>query len=393
MNKYLKSLIPPAFIYIFNRLPVHNFKNFWKKNKNSSLVKEELKKMIDFFITSESYKYVSNYWNYLNIQNMKQIFENDNNINNFSTSIALNYYTFIDVTENQVYKTITNVENEIFSSKIHFFKKHKNLNYVQSMKYNFLTFLLFLNLIKINYYEKLKLLGDEGYVSFGDPYIEIEGIKVTSDKINSLFDYDKINRFCNLNHQKIILEIGAGSGRTSQSIMTFNSNCKYVICDIPPALYISYERLKKVFKNKKIGLLYDYQNNNQKVKLMGGGGSSEQDLNTQINHYDISFIMPHQLSLLNNRFFDLTIAIDCLHEMDKKTINKYINNINKISKLFYFSVWRKTNVPFSGIFNRFSNNLNYYSNDYNLPKNFKKEFEEDLIFPSNFISSGYRINL
>jgi putative sugar O-methyltransferase len=393
MNKYLKSLIPPAFIYIFNRLPVHNFKNFWKKNKNSSLVKEELKKMIDFFITSESYKYVSNYWNYLNIQNMKQIFENDNNINNFSTSIALNYYTFIDVTENQVYKTITNVENEIFSSKIHFFKKHKNLNYVQSMKYNFLTFLLFLNLIKINYYEKLKLLGDEGYVSFGDPYIEIEGIKVTSDKINSLFDYDKINRFCNLNHQKIILEIGAGSGRTSQSIMTFNSNCKYVICDIPPALYISYERLKKVFKNKKIGLLYDYQNNNQKVKLMGGGGSSEQDLNTQINHYDISFIMPHQLSYLNNRFFDLTIAIDCLHEMDKKTINKYINNINKISKLFYFSVWRKTNVPFSGIFNRFSNNLNYYSNDYNLPKNFKKEFEEDLIFPSNFISSGYRINL
>jgi putative sugar O-methyltransferase len=392
MNKYLKSLIPPAFIYIFNRLPVHNFKNFWKKNKNSSLVKEELKKMIDFFITSESYKYVSNYWNYLNIQNMKQIFENDNNINNFSTSIALNYYTFIDVTENQVYKTITNVENEIFSSKIHFFKKHKNLNYVQSMKYNFLTFLLFLNLIKINYYEKLKLLGDEGYVSFGDPYIEIEGIKVTSDKINSLFDYDKINRFCNLNHQKIILEIGAGSGRTSQSIMTFNSNCKYVICDIPPALYISYERLKKVFKNKKIGLLYDYQNNNQKVKLMGGG-SGEQDLNTQINHYDISFIMPHQLSLLNNRFFDLTIAIDCLHEMDKKTINKYINNINKISKLFYFSVWKKTNVPFSGIFNRFSNNLNYYSNDYNLPKNFKKEFEEDLIFPSNFISSGYRINL
>jgi|688.fasta_scaffold388713_1 putative sugar O-methyltransferase len=392
MNKYLKSLIPPAFIYIFNRLPVHNFKNFWKKNKNSSLVKEELKKMIDFFITSESYKYVSNYWNYLNIQNMKQIFENDNNINNFSTSIALNYYTFIDVTENQVYKTITNVENEIFSSKIYFFKKQKNLNYVQSMKYNFLTFLLFLNLIKINYYEKLKLLGDEGYVSFGDPYIEIEGIKVTSDKINSLFDYDKINRFCNLNHQKIILEIGAGSGRTSQSIMTFNSNCKYVICDIPPALYISYERLKKVFKNKKIGLLYDYQNNNQKVKLMGGG-SSEQDLNTQINHYDISFIMPHQLSLLNNRFFDLTIAIDCLHEMDKKTINKYINNINKISKLFYFSVWKKTNVPFSGIFNRFSNNLNYYSNDYNLPKNFKKEFEEDLIFPSNFISSGYRINL
>ena len=195
-----------------------------------------------------------------------------------------------------------------------------------------------------------------------------------------------------MNNQKTILEIGAGSGRTSQCIMTFNSNCKYVICDIPPALFISYERLRKVFKNKKVGLLYNYQNNNQKNEFDGGGGSSEQDLNSQINYYDISFIMPHQLSLFNSRFFDLTIAIDCLHEMDKKTINKYINNINKISKAFYFSVWKKTNVPFSGLFNRFSNNLNYYSNDYNLPKNFKKEFEEDLIFPSNFISSGYRIN-
>lgn len=272
MNKYLKSLIPPAFIYIFNRLPIHNFKNFWKKNKNNFLVEEELKKMIDFFVTSKSYKYVSNYWHYLNIKNMKQIFESNNNINNFSTSVALNYYTFIDVTENQVYKTITNVENEIFSSKINFFKKQKNLNYTQSMKYNFLTFLLFLNLIKINYYEKLKSLDDEGYVGFGDPYIDIEGIKVTSDKINSLFDFDKINRFCNLNNQKTILEIGAGSGRTSQCIMTFNSNCKYVICDIPPALFISYERLRKVFKNKKVGLLYNYQNNNQRNEFDGGGG-------------------------------------------------------------------------------------------------------------------------
>ena len=271
MNKYLKSLIPPAFIYIFNRLPIHNFKNFWKKNKNNFLIEEELKKMIDFFVTSRSYKYVSNYWHYLNIKNMKQIFESNNNINNFSTSVALNYYTFIDPTEKQVHKTITNVENEIFSSKIHFFKKQKNLNYTQSMKYNFLTFLLFLNLIKINYYEKLKSLDDEGYVGFGDPYIDIEGIKVTSDKINSLFDFDKINRFCNLNNQKTILEIGAGSGRTSQCIMTFNSNCKYVICDIPPALFISYERLRKVFKNKKVGLLYNYQNNNQKNEFDGGG--------------------------------------------------------------------------------------------------------------------------
>jgi hypothetical protein len=78
--------------------------------------------------------------------------------------------------------------------------------------------------------------------------------------------------------------------------------------------------------------------------------------------------------------------------MDKETIKNYFYNINRFSKLFYFSVWKKTSVPFSGIFNRYSNNLDYFSNDYQIPKNWEKIYEKDLIFPSNYISSGYQIS-
>jgi SAM-dependent methyltransferase len=155
-----------------------------------------------------------------------------------------------------------------------------------------------------------------------------------------LLDYEKINEFKSFSDKKYILEIGAGSGRTSEAILTFNSNIKYTICDIPPALFVSYERLKKVFNTKKIGLLYDLQDS--------------VELNNSINNFDISFIMPHQLNLIKNNNFDLTIAIDCVHEMDKKTIQNYFTNINNISKLFYFSVWKKTTVPFSGILRKFS---------------------------------------
>ena len=63
------------------------------------------------------------------------------------------------------------------------------------------------------------------------------------------------------------------------------------------------------FPNKKVSLLIS--NNEQEA------------LNNEINNNDISFIFPHQLSLINKKLFDLIVAIDCLHEMDRKTLNLY----------------------------------------------------------------------
>ena len=49
-----------------------------------------------------------------------------------------------------------------------------------------------------------------------------------------------------------ILEIGAGSGRTSEVFITLNENLNYVICDIPIASVIAFQKIKKSFPNKKI---------------------------------------------------------------------------------------------------------------------------------------------
>ena len=374
MKKILKAFIPPAIIYLYNRLPIHSLRKYWLKNKSNFDLDNELKKMIDFFIQSKSYELMSNYWNHLNIKNLKQI--KKQNIENYSTTIARNYYTFVDVSDKQIEQSILNVQNIFISEKVNLYKKQINMSYTDSMKYNNLTYLLYLNLKKLDLLDKLNYLSDEGYLTYNDPFLEINEHNVSSDKINSIFDYENIDKFSSFSDKKKILEIGAGSGRTSQAILTFNKDLKYTICDIPPALFISYERLKNVFKNKKIGLLYSL---------------NEDELINTINNYDISFIMPHQLNFLKNKKFDLTIAIDCIHEMDKETIKKYFYNINRFSKLFYFSVWKKTSVPFSGILRRHSNNLDYFSDDYQIPKNWEKIYEKDLIFPSNFISTGYEI--
>lgn len=372
MKKILKAFIPPVIIELYNRLPIHSLRKYWLKNKSTFNLDNDLKKMIDFFIQSKSYELMSNYWNYLNIENLKQIKEQNINL----ATIGRNYYTFVGVKDEEIEQTILNVQNVFTSEKVNLYKKQINMSYTDSMKYNNLTYLLYLNLKKLELLDKLNYLSDEGYLTYNDPFLEINGHNISSDKINSIFDYENIDKFSSFSDKKNILEIGAGSGRTSQAIVTFNKDLKYTICDIPPALFISYERLKNVFKNKKIGLLYSL---------------NEDELINEINNYDISFIMPHQLNFFKNKKFDLTIAVDCIHEMDKETIKKYFYNINRFSKLFYFSVWKKTSVPFSGILRRNSNNLDYFSNDYQIPQNWDKLYENDLIFPSNYISSGYQI--
>ena len=120
MKKILKLFIPLIIIYLYNRLPVHSLKKFWLKNKTNFDLDNELKKMIDFFIQSKSYELMSNYWNYLNIENLKQIKEQNIDL----TTIGRNYYTFIGVTDKEIEQTILNVQNVFTSEKVYLYKKH-----------------------------------------------------------------------------------------------------------------------------------------------------------------------------------------------------------------------------------------------------------------------------
>ena len=97
--------------------------------------------------------------------------------------------------------------------------------------------------------------------------------------------------------------------------------------------YISYKRLKRAFPDKNINLLFDY--------------SGADDLTKAIEESDISYIFPRQLQYINNNFFDTSIAINCLHEMNSKNLNYYFNNIDRLSKYFYFTIWTEIYLKFS----------------------------------------------
>ena len=101
LKKYIKALVPPVLIYIYNGLRIYNFKRFWSKNSNNNSIEKNLKEITDLFINSESYNFVSNCWNYTNIKNFKQIIK-DGGIKNYANTIAKSYYYFGHFEEDQI---------------------------------------------------------------------------------------------------------------------------------------------------------------------------------------------------------------------------------------------------------------------------------------------------
>ena len=361
-----------------NKVYPKKFHKYWKiiKSKKSKNIDSELIFLTDNFINSKSYKYVSNFWHILNIANYNYLQEYG--LRKYGSTVALNYFTFTDFNEEHVDKVLKKIKHKKISITSELFKKQNNFSFKESLNYNLICSIIYYYLKNSSSFNNIKKLKDKNYLGYDDPFIKIDNYFVTIDKLSSLVDFDKINRSFNIKNNQFLLEIGAGSGRLSEAFLSIkNNNNNYIICDIPPALYISYKRLKNAFPKKKISILVESED--PKILL------------NQLKKNDISFIFPHQISLLSKNIIDLTIAIDCLHEMDKKTLKFYFNNINHFSKNFYCSIWDKTKNNYSKTLFKKTERLHFDKGDYNFPKNWKNHFRENLVFPSNHLSLGFKI--
>ena len=360
---------------LLQKISPKRFGDYWKKIRKSKKLDKNLVFISDEFIKSKSYQMVSNQWHIYNISHYKSLIEE--NISKLGISIFGHYHNFFHLEQNLLKNLFNSINlDEVKLTKSNILKRHKGLNLQENITHNYLLLLLFYNLKKTKYFKFLRYLKDRTYLEYGNPFIHLDNYKISSDKIISLFDLEYIEKIVDLKKKKI-LEIGAGSGRTSDCIMSVRKCSNYTICDIPPAIYLSYRRLKIRFPKKKINLLINENN--------------EKNLLKRINQSDISFIFPHQLELIKKKTFDITIAIDCLHEMDKKTLEYYFRNISLLSDNIYFSIWKKIKNWYSGGLLRKTENLNFDNRDYPIPKKWKLKMKKELRFPSNFYGVGYYI--
>ena len=141
-------------IYFFLKKIIYKFKkkktnfNLYWKNLKKNLLPQKLVYITNLFLKSDSYNYVSNFWHFLNIKNFDQLINHNSidsekanskktdneSIKNYASTIALNYFTFLDTNENLIKNTYENVNETIIDYKVNLFKKHKNLNSDQSYK-------------------------------------------------------------------------------------------------------------------------------------------------------------------------------------------------------------------------------------------------------------------
>jgi putative sugar O-methyltransferase len=173
------------------------------------------------------------------------------------------------------------------------------------------------------------------------------------------------------NEKVTICELGAGYGRNGFVFLKAFPKCKYIIIDIPPALYISQHYLSSVFRDKKIFFFRPFDR--------------FADVETDFNDADIVFLLPHQAEMLPAKSIDLFINISSLHEMKIDQIHAYFILIDKLTKEFFYSKqWWVSHNPADGI--------TITPNDYPVPTKWKQLFFRKSTVQTYFFEAMYLLD-
>ena len=174
--------------------------------------------------------------------------------------------------------------------------------------------------------DSLNLLEKCQEPSFGNPIIvSYENTTISFDQCSSLNEYyEIINNIPSYTGKEFTVgELGAGYGKLAYIFKKIHANCKYIIFDIPPTLYLAQEYLSKVFPKCKMFKFRHFENFSE--------------IEDEFNQSEICFFTSNQLELLPENIINLFINISSLHEMSKKQIETFHNLIDKITKGYFFS--------------------------------------------------------
>ena len=100
---------------IFRKLFPLKFEDYWNKNKNSENYDKTLRFITENFIKSKSYKFVSNQWHLLNINDFKSL--KDKGLENYGSEISTHYFTFLNYEDEHIRNLYNNLDSQKQVSK------------------------------------------------------------------------------------------------------------------------------------------------------------------------------------------------------------------------------------------------------------------------------------
>lgn len=201
------------------------------------------------------------------------------------------------------------------------------------------------------------------------PAINFEGHLISQDIANSLLELDTIRRHTEPDSIRTVLEIGAGYGKSAFVWLYLGGIKKYIIVDIPPALYISQRYLGSQFPEKKVFKYRDFK--------------SFDEIELEYNQADLIFLMPWQFEMLPAQCVDLIFAINSLNEMNIDIIKRYFKIFANLGKKYLYmkewKVWESEN----GKINR---------NDYPIPADWKCLVNRECRVQTDYFEALYKLS-
>jgi putative sugar O-methyltransferase len=333
---------------------------------------EILRSMFDCFSKGDQIYLPSKFWEFYNDKNIKQI--EIEGIENIKQTVARNYFTWlIGIKDNQFHYLLRNTQILSWPSIIFgppAYVSCMNLSWTQRVELAIFTRMLWRNVERIDVEGLLNLISEPRQ---GNPFeILLDGKLISQDLANSVLEYYSIREhFKGSKTEKITFcELGAGYGRNAHVFLSVFPRGKYIVIDIPPALYVSQEYLSSVYPDKKVFGFRCFD--------------LFEEIEQEFCDADIVFLLPHQAAILPEKSVDLFINISSLHEMQMSQIKEYFNLIDKLTKgYFYSKQWLVSENPIDEIV--------ITKNDYPVPRNWQELYSRRAKVQEQFFEAMYRI--
>ena len=316
----------------------------------------------------------SKYWVELNRLNAAQLAQHG--YENFKRTVALNYFTWtkllpwdsqvrflvtrlpLRATLGAAYRSLTMSRNDYFNS----------LGWVQAVAYNFLTLLLWSYLSRLDLAAEVIALREP--LEGNPPIVEPQsGMKVTQDLGNAILEHESFKSA--IFDGATVLEVGAGYGRTAYVTLKLHPGVRYVIVDIPPALFIAERYLSSVCPERKVFRYREFED--------------FETVRAEFEQADLAFVLSTQITKLPAESIDLAINISSLHEMRPDQIAFFLSQFARLLRPgghFFTKQWRRTKVPFEWVA--------VAQGDYQIPTNWETIFSRVARVQTRFFEAMYR---
>jgi putative sugar O-methyltransferase len=329
---------------------------------------EMLREMMISLIHSPKIYHPSRFWLYFMLYNAFQI--DTHGLINFKRTANNNYFTWTgDIhVEEQTYALERLSDN---SEKLNVISV-KPLEFSQERWDKYTRFLVALYRYT-KACDRCSILQKIEEPELGNPiHLSIDGRRISQDLCHTVIELNAILPHIGKASDEAftVYELGAGHGRIGRALISLFPNARYVVIDIPPALYVSQWYLSSLFEKESV---FTFRNFFRYEQIAQEFESSR-----------LAFLLPHQAATLPSKSSDLFINVCSIQEMTRAHVNLWFSEINRLCKGQFYT---KQYIEHMNHVDGFSLNKADYPVGENWSVNFDRQCEA---FPSLF-EAQYRI--